>query len=115
MRRAEQLSKVADPFANPLRGGVMEVEMRTLLLCVFFLGCQSSPALYEIIEVKNGQEVRDMHGWNRGVWGGSMPKVPRLDGAWGRPDFDFAQAREEDPSTSRALLGQGRTFSTDRR
>ena len=25
MRRAEQLSKVADPFANPLRGGVMEV------------------------------------------------------------------------------------------
>jgi hypothetical protein len=27
MRRAEQLSEVADPFANPLRGGVMEVEM----------------------------------------------------------------------------------------
>jgi hypothetical protein len=26
MRRAEQLSKVADPFANPLRGGIMEVE-----------------------------------------------------------------------------------------
>jgi hypothetical protein len=25
MRRAEQLSKVADPFAEPLRGGVMEV------------------------------------------------------------------------------------------
>jgi hypothetical protein len=25
MRRAEQLSKVADSFAEPLRGGVMEV------------------------------------------------------------------------------------------
>ena len=32
MRRAEQLSKVADPFANPIRGGVTEVEMIEALL-----------------------------------------------------------------------------------
>jgi hypothetical protein len=32
MRRAEQLSKVADPFAEPIRGGVMEVEMIEALL-----------------------------------------------------------------------------------
>jgi hypothetical protein len=32
MRRAEQLSKVADPFANPLGGGVMEVEMMDIEL-----------------------------------------------------------------------------------
>jgi hypothetical protein len=37
MRRAEQLSKVADPFANPIRGGVMEVEMEWFLVLVVFV------------------------------------------------------------------------------
>jgi hypothetical protein len=113
MRRAEQLSKVADPFAEPIRGGVMEVSNdmanRIFCFCVlgcfgFFLGCKS-PVLYEIIEVKNGSEVLDMHRWNRGVQGGQMPEVPRPDRAWGRSDFNPAEARQENPATGRAVLG----------
>jgi hypothetical protein len=42
--------------------------MRTLLLCVFFLGCKS-PAVYEIIEVKHGETMQHLHRWNRGVRG----------------------------------------------
>jgi hypothetical protein len=34
MRRAEQLSKVADPFANPLRGGVWRLKMEWFLVFV---------------------------------------------------------------------------------
>jgi hypothetical protein len=35
MRRAEQLSKVADPFANPIRGGVWRWMMLEILLWFF--------------------------------------------------------------------------------
>jgi hypothetical protein len=102
MRRAEQLSKVADPFANPIRVGVMEVNddmgNRVFCFCVlgcfgFFLGCQSQPAVYEIIEVKHGETMRDMHRWHRGVRGRSVPEVPRPNGAWRRSDFNLTQAR----------------------
>ena len=92
----------------------MEVEMRILLLCLFFLGCKS-PATYEIIEVKHGSEVLGMHRWNRGVRGRQMPEVPRLDRLEYRSDFDPAKAREENPATGRAVFGSGRTLPRDRR
>jgi hypothetical protein len=38
MRRAEQLSEVADPFAEPLRGGVWRFQM-TWLIVFFVFAC----------------------------------------------------------------------------
>jgi hypothetical protein len=88
--------------------------MRTLLLCVFFLGCKS-PATYEIIEVKNGETMQHLHRWNRGVRGRPMPEVPRPNGARGRSDFNPFEAREENTAKGRAVLGPGLALPRDRR
>jgi hypothetical protein len=72
----------------------------------FFLGCKS-PAVYEIIEVSNAQTMLDLHRRIRGGQAGQMPEVPRLDRAWNRSDFDFVEACQADPATSRAVLGPG--------
>jgi hypothetical protein len=65
---------------------------RVFCFCVlgcfgFFLGCKS-PALYEIIEVKNGSEVRDMHRSVCGGQGRQMPEVHRPYGASYRSDYN---------------------------
>jgi hypothetical protein len=77
--------------------------MRTLLLCVFFLGCRS-PATYEIIEVKHGSEVRDMHGPIRGGQGRKMPEVYRSHRAWSRTDCDPQDARQANPKSTAAVF-----------
>jgi hypothetical protein len=79
--------------------------MRTLFLCVFFLGCRSQPATYEIIEVKNGSEVRDMHRPIRGGQGRQMPEVYRSYGSWSRTDCDPQDTRQADPESTAAVFG----------
>ena len=74
--------------------------------CVYgcFLGCKSQPAVYEIIEVKHGSEVRDMHGSIRGGQGRQMPEVYRYDGAWARSDCDPQDARQADTESAATVF-----------
>jgi hypothetical protein len=74
--------------------------MRILLFCLFFLGCQSQPAVYEIIEVKHGSKVRDMHGSVYGGQGRQMPKVHRAYRAWARSDCDLENTRKADSESA---------------
>jgi hypothetical protein len=99
-------------FANPIRGGVMEVSNdmanRIFCFCVFgcfgfFLGCRS-PATYEIIEVKDGSEVRDMHRPIHGIRGQQMPEVYRAYGSWSRTDCDPQYARQANPKSAAAVF-----------
>ena len=75
--------------------------------CVYvcFLGCKSQPATYEIIEVSNGSEVRDMHGSVRRGEGRQMPKVYRTYGAWARSICDFEDARQANPKSTATVFG----------
>jgi hypothetical protein len=82
--------------------------MRILFLCVFFLGCKSQPATYEIIEVSNGSEVRDMHGSIRGGKGRQMPEVYRYDGAWHQSYFNPRATRKANPESAAAVFGSYR-------
>jgi hypothetical protein len=73
----------------------------------FFLGCKS-PALYEIIEVKHGSEVRDMHGPIRGGKGRQMPEVHRPYGSWSRSICDPQYARQANPKPTATVFGSNR-------
>ena len=97
-------------FANPLRGGVMEVEMRILFLCLFFLGCKSQPALYEMIEVKHGETMLDMHRRFRSGEEGQMPEVPAINRPANRQDHNLAKACRDNPAKGKAVLGAGQLF-----
>jgi hypothetical protein len=77
--------------------------MRILFLCVFFLGCKS-PALYEIIEVKNGSEVRDMHGSIHRGQGRQMPEVYRSHRSRTRSICDPQYARQANPKSTAAVF-----------
>jgi hypothetical protein len=77
--------------------------MRILFLCVFFLGCKQ-PALYEIIEVKHGSEVRDMHGSICRGKGRQMPEVYRPYGSWSRSICDPQDARQANPKSTAAVF-----------
>jgi hypothetical protein len=95
-------------FCQSNSGRRMEVKMRTLFLCLCFLGCKSQPATYEIIEVKDGSEVRDMHGSIRRGQGGQMPEVYRAYGSWSRSDCDPQYARQANPKPTTAVFGSNR-------
>jgi hypothetical protein len=113
-----------DPFANPIRGGVTEVNdagdttmvYRGLFVfwccCVYvcFLGCKSQPALYEIIEVKHGEKMLDMHRCIRGGQAGQMPEVPTANRSWHRQNQDPAKACRDDSPKGKAVLGAGQLF-----
>jgi hypothetical protein len=78
--------------------------MRILFLCLCFLGCKSQPATYEIIEVKHGSEVRDMHRSIHGGQGQQMPEVYRAYGSWSRTDCDPQDARQANPKSAAAVF-----------
>jgi hypothetical protein len=101
-------------FANPLRGGVMGVSNdmanRIFCFCVlgcfgFFLGCKSQPTVYEIIEVSNGSEMRDMHRPIRRGEGRQMPEVYRSHRAWARSNCDSKDARNTNPKSAATVFG----------
>ena len=71
----------------------------------FFLGCKSQPATYEMIEVKHGSEVRDMHGSVYGGQGRQVPEVYRSYGAWSRSICNPQDARQANPESAAAVLG----------
>ena len=73
-------------------------------LFYFFLGCKSQPAVYEIIEVKNGSEVRDMHGSIRRGKGRQMPEVHRTYGSWSRSNCNFEDARKTNPKSTETVF-----------
>jgi|LakMenEpi03Aug12_release.lakeMendotaPanAssembly.Ray.scaffolds.fasta_scaffold676973_2 hypothetical protein len=85
--------------------------MRTLFLCVFFLGCKS-PATYEIIEVKNGETMLDMHRRIRGGEAGQMPEVPAINRSWHRQNQDSPKACRDYPAKGKAVFGAGELFHT---
>jgi hypothetical protein len=106
-------------FCQPTPGRRMEVSNdmgnRVFCFCVlgcfgFFLGCQSSPAVYEIIEVKHGETMLDMHRRFRGGEAGQMPEVPAANRSWHRQNQDTAKACRDDSKACKAILGAGELF-----
>ena len=85
--------------------------MRILFLCVFFLGCRS-PATYEMIEVKHGEKMLDLHGCFRGGEAGQMPEVPAINRPANRQNHNTAEACRDDPAKGKAILGAGQLFHT---
>jgi hypothetical protein len=107
-------------FCQPTPGRRMEVSNdmgnRVFCFCVlgcfgFFLGCKSQPAVYEIIEVKHGSKVLDMHGSIRRGQGRQMPEVYRAYGSWSRSICDFEDARKTNSKSTAAVFGSNRILA----
>jgi len=77
----------------------------------FFLGCKS-PATYEIIEVKHGETMLDLHRRVRGGKAGQMPEVPAINRSSNRQDHNPAKACRNDSAKGEAVLGTGELFHT---
>jgi hypothetical protein len=77
----------------------------------FFLGCKS-PALYEIIEVSNGEKMQYLHRRIRGGKARQMPEVPAANRSWNRQNQDPAKACGDDSAKGKAILGAGELFHT---
>jgi hypothetical protein len=89
---------------------------RVFCFCVlgcfgFFLGCKS-PAVYEMIEVKNGETMQHLHRRIRGGKAGQVPEVPTIDRSWHRQNQDPAKACRDNPAKGKAVLGASELFHT---
>jgi len=84
--------------------------MRILLLSVFFLGCRSQPATYEMIEVSSEQKMQHLHRCFRDGQAGQVPEVPTVNRSWHRQNQDLAKACRDYSAKGEAVLGAGKLF-----